>query len=361
MHIFWGIRRARKRKPSLPLSYDAKRTRTRVHILREISKFLSYALVGAIFIRYTLFRGGNVDEKPTVNFENLRTVPLRRSAGEYLIDLQRGEDRIVYPAGMEWTNATLDFQQILAITSAKHPEIRSQLQKVAGFSGLDLEYVNQIVPGTLELDETPYKIHELLSGDEVAWARTHVNIWRKIVHEGWTTVLVVEADIDWEVDIRKQLPLVHEGMRVLMDVDRPLAFPQSWDILILGATYDEAQTVVEGSTVIELTNDMSTLPYTLAPWAETCVKAYYGNSKPRRLLQKTTRSGRSLAYAVSQNGARRLLSYLAQGHQKILEVELSDLIHSGDLSSYTVLPPLFVSPQDNTQLKSSARAVSDHL
>ena len=346
-----------KRRSSLPLHSTASEKQND----RKVLRYLIYAAVSILLLYFMFFRKkGHLPAEKEKGFPDSKigiadAIPMRKNAGQYMLELQRGDDRIVYPPGLEYTNSTLDFQKIIAISSAGDVKAKEELKRAIKFSQLDIDIVDQLAGVSAELNEVPYKVSDLLSSKELAWARTHIHIWREIVEKGWTTAIIIQDKVDWEVDIRKFVPVMNEGLRMILDVDKPLAFPQEWDIIVLGGSYDTAQAIVEQGTVVELSSDLNFLPEVVEPWVANAIKKYYGNTKVRRLLQRSSTCMEIFAYAVSQKGARRLLALMAAGHQHRLEIDIANYIAAGQLNSFTLLPPFFVQSNDKSQLRKSVR------
>ena len=111
---------------------------------------------------------------------------------------------------------------------------------------------------------------------------------------------------------------------------------------------------VSDSTVIEIHVDNNSVKPELASWVSRIMQKYYGDTKPRRLLQKSYEPCCTHSYIVSQRGARRLLYHLNQFLPWQVDTSIIKLINLETVISYSVLPPLMTQWIDeDSSLKNS--------
>jgi hypothetical protein len=190
----------------------------------------------------------------------------------------------------------------------------------------------------------------------------HASILQRIVDDSITTALILADQTRWHPQIRKQLQdfavasnaLLHAALRGLegtiplsdipLDgyVPRTSPYGDNWDILWLGHCN---QTIQEGLHVIQQ-NDSTIYQdtqYAVRPAGLTRCSEW------SRMIFKSTRGACSYAYAISQQGARKIL---AQAHRLKPDRPFDNLIsqfcagRSGHGSSkpgtcIAVTPPLF--------------------
>ena len=213
----------------------------KIKLLKEVCRFLSFALVGAIFTRMYLGSSSALStdvahqigpEAQDTLREGLQKVPYDTpldpdateprivNAGMHLIKLQEGSDSILYPPNMRIANSTLDCERIVAITMERRPDRRDMLALMAAMNGLNLTFVEGALPGSMSEKAMPLEHNPNLTPAAIACWRSHMNVWRTIVEQGWTTTMVIEDDADWDTNIRMSLPRIIEGMDTITKTSR---------------------------------------------------------------------------------------------------------------------------------------------
>ena len=75
-----------------------------------------------------------------------------------------------------------------------------------------------VAPGVLDKDVAVATLPYVWPGGEEsgmrAW-RAHMDALNKVVRESLSSALILEDDIDWDVDIKRQLPPIAQGTRQL--------------------------------------------------------------------------------------------------------------------------------------------------
>lgn len=230
----------------------------------------------------------------------------------------------------------------------------------AANTGINITIVKGVMPAANYLKGVPYKA-DILESTHIGCSRAHANIWRQMVQENLGSVLILESDADWDVNMADQLSLVADHLPGLIDTMHPEKSmtheksahdpysTQNWDILVLGTCfeygrpdknfvswYDKDMTPM--SWVAQNMKELLVYYYNVEFWAEIL---QWPETKYRRFLHKTIRSVCTTGYALSQRGASRLLFNLAsQGYTDPVDLQIASLTESGLLDGYTVLPPL---------------------
>ena len=62
----------------------------------------------------------------------------------------------------------------------------------------------------------PSSEHDNLKKTEQACYRAHANLWRQMIDENWSSVLVLEADAIWDIHVREMMRLMSKGLNELM-------------------------------------------------------------------------------------------------------------------------------------------------
>ncbi|KAH7091750.1 hypothetical protein BKA62DRAFT_626226, partial [Auriculariales sp. MPI-PUGE-AT-0066] len=191
-------------------------------------------------------------------------------------------------------------------------------------------YVNRMKPQTLEhgLPLTPSQTANYLS---------HMRVLRMIASQPFAnyTALVLEDDVDIEWDVERILRRVLAVGRIQPTTAQPtLGLPADWDIIYLGHCSPRPrahETLVRSEDTESHYMPVAGLPNVRPSWMPSCAHAY----------------------ALTRNGARRLLSqmrYPLFAFSKPVENAFLDLVHpvrsedpsSGRVRSFSFMPPLVV-------------------
>ncbi|KAM3418993.1 hypothetical protein BST61_g4950 [Cercospora zeina] len=225
-------------------------------------------------------------------------------------------------------NQTLGFQQIFVINLPSRTDHRDSMSLAAALTpgGLRLDYVDGVTnvsqkalpPGG---DNSRHK-----PGMIGAW-RAHINVLRTIVEQNITSALVMEGDVDWDVRIKSQMYDFARASRLLVQPgaedqtfelndslsSAPLSSPygeiQHWDILWLGhcgTEFPKTETGIHSGRVV-IPND-ETVPepqHFDKEWGSDALIRQY--AEHTRVVHRARMNVCSLAYGISQQGARRLL------------------------------------------------------
>ncbi|EGP84767.1 unnamed protein product [Zymoseptoria tritici ST99CH_1A5] len=243
-------------------------------------------------------------------------------------------------------NATLGFEKIFIINLATRTDRRDAFTLAAAFVGLQVEAVDAATkvddkawpPGPEEYRPNP--------GGAGAW-RSHMNVLRDIVDKGISSAIIMEDDVDWDIRVKSQMRTYARASRLLMQplegttdefldptyphpspgneetknfhldeetVSEPTSSPygdlQYWDVLWLGHCgvrfpWKDDKSVPLGRVVIP--ND-PTVPAKKHIDVEFGSRQYVDEyPEHTRVVSRAHTPTCTVAYAVSQAGARRIL------------------------------------------------------
>ena len=232
-------------------------------------------------------------------------------------------------------NTTLNFAQIFAINLAFRYDRRDALSLMSLYTNITTTLspgVREIAKNAVPLPRTPGRLRP----EEYAVFRAHANVWRRIVEERLPNALVLEDDVDWDVKIKEQIP------RVMTAAERLTTMHGSepWDIIWLGSCGEKSRADYTQWTIVE--DDEKNVAQQNYNWVEAILGAYLPSTPNRRVIQRAVAPECTHGYALSQRGARRLLFHLGQFLDDRLDLAIVDLMDTGRLVGYSVLPPLFV-------------------
>jgi hypothetical protein len=198
--------------------------------------------------------------------------------------------------------------------------------------GLELDYVD----GVTEIDEKALppilpSENEVQDGEKRAW-RAHMNAIRTIVEQNISSALIFEGDIDWDMRIKSQMQDFAKASRLLLQPGReddvfniresavppqahdgasPFGNINSWDILWLGHcgtqfVEDEKKGMLHtGRAIIPDDETVPALQHFDKEFGSNEIVQEYPSHT--RVVHRERMGVCSLAYAISQAGARRFL------------------------------------------------------
>ncbi|MCJ1313341.1 hypothetical protein MMC25_007018 [Agyrium rufum] len=218
-------------------------------------------------------------------------------------------------------NRTLGFQKIFALGLPERTDRRDGLTLAAAVSNFDFEFVDGIHGETLLDKVLPPSDHGNLKANSIGAWRGHMNAIRKVVHGNLQSALIIEDDVDWDVRLRPLLSdLARSTSSILkqpeageLDFSKlaptppPMGSPygSGWDVLWLGHCGMKPET---NETHVLHFDDVSVPePQFLHSYEPTRVTPLIKYANHTRMTMHFSDATCSLAYAVSQSGARKIL------------------------------------------------------
>ncbi|KAI1318296.1 hypothetical protein F5Y16DRAFT_392062 [Xylariaceae sp. FL0255] len=236
-------------------------------------------------------------------------------------------------------NNTLGFERILAVS--KGPSWRSEgLLDAANLTGLDIHIPPQPDWSIEEVEAFRVKS---AGSDRISFGSTkcwlgHINVLSHIVSQNWSSVLILEDDVDWDIAIRRQLALVAPAIRAITHATRHghwsyQPYGNTWDLLWLGHCGDYAP-----PNSIALFD--ASLP--LSPRYREVDGRYSVWGKPQiRLVHTTAMPLCAFAYALTGSAAKKIFLSAKDGVERIITTDLKRWCSTGFLRCVTVNPELF--------------------
>lgn len=151
------------------------------------------------------------------------------------------------------SNSTLGFEKILAINLPSRSDRSDLLTLAALQTDIELEWMDGVKGSEISPKAWPAHWNTRTRADganftlgELGCWRSHMNALRRVIDEKWSTVLILEDDADWDVNIRSQLAMLAERTRTMSNArhdqsewitdDTPTSNPygNDWDLLWLG-------------------------------------------------------------------------------------------------------------------------------
>ncbi|KAL4979391.1 hypothetical protein BDW66DRAFT_148504 [Aspergillus desertorum] len=239
-------------------------------------------------------------------------------------------------------NNTLGFQRIFALS--QHPSWRTRgLNAAANLTGLQITIPPQPPVddrlaeafANIQSDDS-WETQHPSPGASKAWL-AHLDLLKHVYQSEIETALILEDDVDWDIALRSQMMNISIAVRNLTRAPERDRSPYGleWDVLWLGhcgERWDESiETVVFNDTHVCPHEDYRGFwPDEIALLPDWKRAVYWSNSPVC-----------TFAYAVTHEGARRILRSLGAGQGEAFDVQLQHECQSQRLTCISVVPEVF--------------------
>lgn len=330
-------------------------------LTRPRTIFLVLTVVGVIILTHALF-------SPIVQ-ESRKNGRLLKDASSYFrgagsesedLPLKEGEEEAwVIPynktgaANLQIANGTLGFQSIFVLGLPDRLLKRDGMELAASITNLTLTWEDGVLGDKMHPNavppyhDNPYAGFFKTDGELGCW-RGHMNIVHRMVRDRVASALVMEDDADWDIHIVQEMQKFAEVSREYLKEDPnntwqrkrrgPTGSPygENWDILWIG--HCGGWPAEDGNNHIAVVHNDSTVPPThihgqlfgVNNKTEGTCAAHEGSDpkdvvcdSPRlkgdeRLIQERTKPLCTTGYAISLQGARKMLARI--GGLSLLDV-----------------------------------------
>lgn len=167
---------------------------------------------------------------------------------------------------------------------------------------------------------------------QLACFRSHANLWSEMIENNWSTMLVLEADAAWDLAVKSIMSRMSAALNALLQSTNatendPYSHEQ-WDMISLGHCFDGPSNM--NDNVIYSDPDVQEN------------QAFFGKTlENERVIRRSGGPACTTAYAVSQSGARKLLARSALDMNKPIDLIISDLVSSGQVTAFSTHPVVF--------------------
>ncbi|CAG8611914.1 12429_t:CDS:1, partial [Racocetra persica] len=208
------------------------------------------------------------------------------------------------------SNSSFGFDHVYVINSLTQTKRHERMKDIAKRLGLEFEFFPAVSSDDSKVFDE-FKFDSELDPLHKASYITHYKIYQSIVDSEYEDALILDDNLDFELDISSIMSNVHKIL------------PADWDLLHL--SFCNSQEGVYSSPVPDRKN-----------------------VSPDHKLFRSKWTHCANAYAISSSGASKLLKTLKPTKLSI-ELELTNLIQSKEITSYTILPPPIVQWQSSVQ------------
>lgn len=164
----------------------------------------------------------------------------------------------------------------------------------------------------------------------------HLDLLKFVIALEFSSALIVEDDVDWDINLKDQMRLISTNVRTLTqtgDHDAS-AFGPHWDVLWLGNCGERTDDAEGLHLDFEDETRIPTEAY--AGWAKQFLRN--GVKEGNRRVQEALNPVCSFGYGVTKDSAQKILSLLAKGADEAFDVALQHQCTSGALKCIVVFP-----------------------
>lgn len=274
---------------------------------------------------------------------------------------------ISFDPSLPAANATLGFGGLYVVSGPLSPR-RDHLLQAAAVTELHLTIPQQ--PSWTEADirrwRTDNESESLVgTGSVKAWL-SHRLVLQAFLQSGLETALIFEDDVDWDIRLRtQQVPLAQRAAQLLVGSTHvaaakyPWSNPGNWDLIYIGHCGDYFGFIDDEARAKHTASTLANVPHTLYedhtmldrrrlhPFTAEMLTAFQVPEQ-QRIFHKAQWPLCSFGYAVSRQGAQKILSTVAKDKEDLTQnisaydVALLDACRDEKhLTCYTITPELF--------------------
>ncbi|KAF4168097.1 hypothetical protein CNMCM6936_003692 [Aspergillus lentulus] len=221
-------------------------------------------------------------------------------------------------------NETLGFEHVYAIGLKERTDKRDFLALAASIVGFQVDWLEGVKPDEIHPKSLPQGMNmTIIKPTAAACWRAHMNALRTVVEKRHATALIMEDDADWDVSLKQQLREFARGLRTLSPIktaSKQAPYGTDWDLLWVGGCSTAAG--VNETQFYAIPND-PTVPgmNRRSFWVDRRGPLDRWKHRFPQLPEESTRyvyradTGCCLyGYAVTYNGARKILASLSVDH-----------------------------------------------
>ncbi|KAK9328764.1 hypothetical protein V1520DRAFT_345139 [Lipomyces starkeyi] len=249
-------------------------------------------------------------------------------------------------------NTSLGFGEIVYISMPDRTDRQDAMNLLAYTFGLKLKFLPGVSGADISTKAIPDEVPKRLRLSELGCWRAHANAWRYLLDSNMDTLLVLEDDIDWNPNVKQTfetLSLQMQNSTVRLnepsDYERANApYGLDWDILYLGSCKHGGNPDFKNLVQVWDDPDVPDVNHLTKTTIEALKSFGLANVEigKKRVLAPAYRTECNTAYAITRQGAQRLLftmSYI--GLHGAVDEDMTRLFREGRLKGYTITPPVF--------------------
>jgi len=141
------------------------------------------------------------------------------------------------------TNGTLGFEKVFVVGLPERSDKRDALALTSSLTGFKIDYIDGVKGETIPDKAVPFGADrkKLWENNLGSW-RGHMNAAREIIENEYSSALIMEDDVDWDVRLKAQLQRFVQGTRFIQTPPKTKPskiaphspYGDDWDLLWLG-------------------------------------------------------------------------------------------------------------------------------
>lgn len=247
------------------------------------------------------------------------------------VDIRDGES--VFASFSSPKNSTLGFEAIRYINLDYRWDRDDSIRLQAALTGISPIKSSAVASSDIrEKGISPISNDVAIQATQLACFRSHANLWSEMIENNWSTMLILEADAAWDLAIKPIMSRMSAALNALLQstnaTEKDPYSHEQWDMISLGHCFDGPSNM----------ND--NLIYSDPDVQDN--QSFFGQKlENERVIRRSGGPACTTAYAVSQSGARKLLARSALDMNKPIDLIISDLVSSGQVTAYSTHPVVF--------------------
>ena len=243
-------------------------------------------------------------------------------------------------------NRTLGFQKVFVVSMPNRPDKRDAISMAMAVTNIDFEFIDGVNFDDLSPKSVPYDWDwEKFGATTAGCKRAHLNALARIVKDSIQSALILEDDIDWDYWLKDQMAAYAYGVTDLQSSSTDWSpYGSRWDLHAIGTCRSGPDV---SSKEVHIIHQDPTVPPASRRWAQWATGRIPPEvlSNTTRLVYPAARIMCMYAYAVSQAGARKMLT-TASLQQEVVPIDISINRmcagrHITPFNCYGIYPSLF--------------------
>ncbi|CAI7618362.1 uncharacterized protein N7487_001099 [Penicillium crustosum] len=186
-------------------------------------------------------------------------------------------------------------------------------------------------------------------GGSRAWL-AHLDLIKFAYQSNFQTTLIIEDDVDWDVSVRTQMKNIASAVRSLTKTAQDERWPYGcgWDVLWIGHCGEYWE---EGFETVLFEDDTVCPHANYSGWAHQYLSRLPDG---KRAIYWSNNPVCSFAYALSHDGARKVLGLTGAGQGEAFDIKMMGECKAGNLRCISVAPEVIHQyfPPEEYRLKS---------
>ncbi|KAK9236618.1 hypothetical protein V1525DRAFT_378896 [Lipomyces kononenkoae] len=249
-------------------------------------------------------------------------------------------------------NATLGFGEIVYISMPERSDRQDAMTILATSFGIKIKHFPGVRGTEMSPKAMPDGVAKKTLPSEIGCWRAHANAWRYLLESDMDTLLIFEDDLDWNINLKQTMELLSlqmQNSKIRLsepsDYERANApYGLDWDVLDIGSCKDSGHP--DFKDVYQMWDDPDVAGLDVIKKTRMIYESLQNfgltdeDIGKKRLLSPAYRTVCTSAYAITRQGAERLLmamSYIE--FRNAVDTDMSRAFREGRVRGYMLTPP----------------------